>query len=438
MHNYISDVLNKQSKLVITDEFKEIFTQLEETDKNYFLTGNAGSGKSTLITHFRWNSNKNIVVLAPTGLAAINVRGQTIHSFFKFPPKIITKDTIDAMYSDSRMFMSVDTVVIDEASMIRADLFDGIDLCLRRFGRDKSLPFGGTQIILVGDLFQLPPVVTNAERGIIERFYDTPYFFSSNAYVNGRFETLKLTQIFRQEDVDFINLLNKIRIGDIKMRDMNQFNTRVRNGVCQLKKKRAVTLTTTNNVANDLNSMELSKLEEPEYTYQAEIVGIFNEKENNIPVPLELRLRNGARVMFIKNGSLWVNGSLGEVIEVTEISVKVRLDDSDIEVVVPKEKWEQVKYRYDEREHKVIEEVIWTIWQFPLRLAWAITIHKSQGMTFDRVNIDYSRSPFAHGQTYVALSRCRTLNGITLSKELYPNDVIVDDRIIKFSSNKAL
>lgn len=434
MFNFLSDLFEKNHKIVVTDQFKQVFNQIETSGNNFYLTGNAGTGKSTLISYFRQKSNKRVVVLAPTGLAAINVRGQTIHSFFKFPPKIITRESIENMHSDSSIYKSVDTVVIDEASMIRADLLDGIDYRMRLFGRDKSQPFGGAQLILVGDLYQLPPVVTNSEKDIIERFYTTPYFFSSKAYETADFIKLELTHVFRQEDPDFINLLNKIRIGNVVMKDLDQLNSRVKTGISLSKRRRSVTLTSTNNVAEDLNNTELTKLDGPEFIYTAEVKGEFNEKENNIPVPLELRLRKGARVMFLKNGSLWVNGSLGEVSDLSDDYVKVKLDDTNGEVEVPKEEWEQIKYRYDKEQNRVIEEVIWTVKQYPLRLAWAITIHKSQGMTFDRVNIDYSRSPFAHGQTYVALSRCRTLEGITLSKELYPNDVIIDDRINNFSS----
>jgi len=428
----IDKIFFPESQMKITQEFKNAFHLFEKSNKNYFLTGNAGTGKTTMVGYFRDRSKKKVVILAPTGLAAINARGQTIHSFFNFPPRIITKDLIMNIRNNNRIYKMIDTVVIDEASMMRADMLDGIDMFLRRFGRDKNLPFGGTQIIVSGDLFQLSPVVTSQESNIIKRLYDTPYFFSSNAYKNGNFKKIELTRNFRQNDANFIKLLNFIRNGQVTTERLKVINNQIQKRKKVYSQKKDVNLTTVNKVADEINSIQLDKLPGKEYVYKASIEGNFRTEGRSLPMSLKLKLKKKARVMLVKNGPKWANGSLGVIASVSQKNIKVLLDETKEKVNVSLEKWEHVKYEYDEKEEKIIEKVLGVIRQYPLKLAWAITIHKSQGMTFDKVNIDYSRSPFAHGQTYVALSRCRTLEGLSLSKKIYPNDVIVDNRVIKF------
>lgn len=430
----ISHMFSGTQTLQLTQEFTQYFELFENSNQNYFLTGNAGTGKSTLIQYFREQTKKKVVVLAPTGLAAINIQGQTIHSFFKFPPRFLTQQIVERIDKYNRIYKSVDTILLDEASMIRADLLDGIDWFMRRFGRDRAFPFGGAQVILVGDLFQLPPIVTNQDREVIDHFYETPYFFSANAFRNGDFKTIELTEIFRQKDPRFIRTLNTIRKGYVDMEVLEPINQQKRSTDTVNARNTSVTLTTTNYIANQINDQELSKLPLPEFSYNSAVIGSFPVKEENLPVPTNLVLRKNARIMFVKNGTRWVNGSLGVVETLSKDEIKVRLDSNGEVVSVPKEKWEYIHYELDEADDSLEQKALGELHQYPLRLAWAITIHKSQGMTFDRVNIDYSRSPFAHGQTYVALSRCRTLEGITLSKHIYPNDVIVDPRVPEFLS----
>ncbi len=432
MLNDVRKYLGIGGHVELTDEFKKCIEKFETTSNHYFLTGNAGTGKSTLINYFRENTKKHIAVLAPTGLAAINVRGQTIHSFFHFPPRMITADVIKRIKRGGRMYKKIDTLVIDEASMIRADVLDGIDLFLRKHGRSPGEPFGGIQIILVGDLFQLPPVVTTGERPQLQQLYRTPYFFSAEVYQKAAFETVKLQHIFRQVDEDFIRLLNNVRVGNISEYTLQPLVARVARDQTVFRSNSAVTLTTVNATAESINQVQLQRLPGSDHTYGAFIEGEFPAKESYLPVSLELRLRVGARVMFVKNAEEWVNGSLGVVEELDGSTVKVRLDEGNRLVAVSREEWEYLKYEYDEKADAVVESPQGKLKQYPLRLAWAITIHKSQGMTFDAVNLDFTRAPFAHGQTYVALSRCRTLEGITLSKVLTERDIIVDERIIDF------
>jgi ATP-dependent exoDNAse (exonuclease V) alpha subunit len=430
----LQKLFNNKSSFVLTEEFKQTIELIENTNQNVFVTGKAGTGKSTLIELIRHHVNKKIIVLAPTGLSAINVKGQTIHSFFHLPPRLITRDSIKRVYND-RIFRDIDTVIIDEISMVRADVIDGIDHFLRIHGKDKDLPFGGVQMIFVGDVYQLPPVLRQEEQQVFNQLYESPYFFSADAFNAREFISIELSIIFRQKDLMFIELLNTVRTGSINQQALEPINKRLEEAA--IKRNKYITLTTTNFVATSINDSELNKINQPLFTYIATVEGDFPTTNTALPVELELKLKKGARVMFVKNdkGRMWVNGTIGTVQELEEDNIKVKIEDSgrDELVTVPKEKWENIKYELNDDTNQLTEKVVGVLEQYPLRLAWAITIHKSQGMTFDRVNIDFSRSPFAHGQTYVALSRCRTINGIILSKKIYPNDVIVDERIREFS-----
>lgn len=422
------------SRIVLTDEFRSVLSLFENSNDNWFLTGNAGTGKTTLIQQFRDKTKKRIVVLAPTGIAAFNVGGKTIHSFFHFPPRIITPRVIDELRSNSRIYKIVDTIIIDEVSMVRADLLDGIDNFMRLRGRDSKLPFGGVQIILVGDLYQLPPVVTSTEEPVISKIYKTPYFFSTEAYKHGKFRLLELTEIHRQHDAEFIELLNLIRHGNVSMQTLQPINDQLAKSFYTRPKNQGVILTTTNRVADTINQTELLKLSGPEYEFEADVTGEFPEEKNMI-VPRNLLLRKGARVMILKNTGKFNNGDMGVVTKLDERNILVKLNSSDEEFSVLREKWENIRYGIDPDSNTITTEIIGNLEQFPLRLAWAITIHKSQGMTFDRINVDYTRSPFVGGQTYVALSRCRTLEGLIVTKELYPNDVFVDGRIVDYMNS---
>lgn len=430
----LQEIFKGKSGFDLTDEFQQTIELIETTNQNIFITGKAGTGKSTLIELIRNHVNKKIVVLAPTGLAAINVRGQTIHSFFHFPPRLITRDAIRPLYND-RIFKDIDTVIIDEISMVRADVIDGIDHFLRIHGKDKNLPFGGIQMIFVGDVYQLPPVLRQEEANVYYQLYETPYFFSADAFNERNFTFIELTHIFRQKDDTFIAVLNSVRTGKVNQQILEPINNRIQTQAVD--RNKYITLTTTNAVANSINESELNKIHQPEFTYTAEIEGDFPTSNTSLPVELELHLKKGARVMFVKNdkGRMWVNGTLGTIENLTDESIDVKIEENGRQeiVSVQKEKWENIKYELDSKTNELKQNVIGVLTQYPLRLAWAITIHKSQGMTFDTVNIDFSKSPFAHGQTYVALSRCRTIQGIILSKKIWPNDVIIDELIIEFS-----
>lgn len=433
----IKDIITgNEETFEITQEFQDCIDTMENTSLNLFIAGKAGTGKSTLIDYFRNTTKKKAVILAPTGLAAINVKGQTIHSFFHLPPRFIDP-SVPARRSNSRIYRDLDTVIIDEISMVRADLFDGLDRFLRVNGKDKNLPFGGVQIIVVGDLYQLPPILTREETHIFNQFFETPYFFSANAFASGNFSMIELGHIFRQKDEQYISLLNKIRIGTVTSEDLEPINARVVTKDYEKVRREFITLATTNSVVAGINDSELNKIDGPLFTYTATIEGDFPTEDRVLPVDMELNLKKGARVIFIKNDKArrWVNGTSGVVHTIDEKSITVKLDEEGFHdvVTVPLEEWENIKYEYNEDEQTVIPNVLGVLKQYPLKLAWAITIHKSQGMTFSKANIDFSRSPFTHGQTYVALSRCRTLDGMVVTKKIYPNDVIVDPRIVDFS-----
>lgn len=421
---------SQEDHFVVTEEYNKCLNILESTNNNLFITGKAGTGKTTLIQYFRNNSKKKIVVLAPTGIAALNSRGQTIHSFFGFPPRMINLNAIRKRTS-SRIYFDIDCVVIDEISMVRADLLDGIDKFLRLHGRDKNLPYGGTQMVFVGDLYQLPPVLTNEEGNVYNQLYDSPYFFNANSFRLDDFAIVELKTIFRQKEIRFIEFLNKVRNGDVSPETFDIINERVAKEPLN---DNHIVLCTTNKTADNINQSKLNNINKPLFTYKAATEGIFPTEGRNLPVDLELKLKKGARVLFVKNdrGGRWVNGTLGTVCRLTEDLIQVKIDNTKKIVEVNINEWDNIKYEYDENSGEIVEKVIGKLIQYPLRLAWAITIHKSQGMSFDKVCIDFSKSPFAHGQTYVALSRCRSLEGIILIKKIWPNDVLIDDRIIEF------
>ncbi len=435
----IKDLITGEEKsFTITPELADCIETMENSSLNLFITGKAGTGKSTLIEYFRNTTKKKSVVLAPTGLAAINVKGQTIHSFFLFPPRFIQPRDIHKR-SNTRMYRELDTIIIDEISMVRADVLDGIDHFLRLHGKDKTLPFGGIQMIFVGDLYQLPPIVRREDMQIFSQFYESPYFFSANSFSSASFSVIELTTMFRQKDEAFITMLNKIRIGDITISDLQMVNDRIVIKDYEKVRKEYITLATTNNIVAAINDTELAKINHPQFIFQAIIEGDFPLEERALPVEITLKLKKGARVLFVKNdkGKRWVNGTLGTIADVSADEIKVKIEDNGFHdiVTVEKEEWENIRYEYDEKNGEVIPIILGKLKQYPLKLAWAITIHKSQGMTFSRVNIDFSRSPFTHGQTYVALSRCRTVEGIVLTKKIWPNDVIVDERIVEFSKS---
>jgi len=409
------------------EEFQQAFDLMENTRKHVFITGKAGTGKSTLLEYFRTKSSKNIVVLAPTGVAAIKAQGQTIHSFFKFPPRFIQKEHIRRLRK-KEVINHLDTIVIDEASMLRADLLDGIDYSLRVSRDDYNTPFGGVQIIIFGDLFQLPPVVEREIRDFMESLYSSPYIFSAHVFESIDLECIELSKIYRQKDSSFINLLNKIRMKDFDVSGMERLNKRVDKNIGH--ESGIITLTTTNYNANNINVSCLSRMSSKEYNYHAKILGKFDEKSS--PAELCLTLKVGAQVMLLRNNidKKWVNGTIAEVDELSESRIKVNIGGGIYDV--PKNTWEKIEYEYNPLTQKIEEKVIGSFEQFPIKLAWAITIHKSQGQTFKNVIIDMGFGAFTHGQTYVALSRCTSLEGIILKRPIIYSDIIFDDRIYQF------
>ncbi|MDP2861095.1 MAG: AAA family ATPase, partial [bacterium] len=367
---------------------------------------------------------------APTGIAALNCRGQTIHSFFGFPPRIINLRAIRK--TKNRIYKNIDTLVIDEISMVRADLLDGVERFLRLNGRSESLPFGGTQIVFVGDLFQLPPVVTEEEADTYRGFYESEYFFSANSFNRESFEIVELKKIFRQKEERFIDFLNKIRIGQTDSSVLQLINDRVIEP--SFDKRGHIILCAVNSVANGINLERLSEINKPMFIYKAETEGDFPAENRTAPVDLELKLKIGARVLFVKNDKerRWVNGTLGTVFKLADDLIMVKIDGVSEIVEVEMEEWNNIRYEFDKKTGEINEKIIGTLRQFPLRLAWAITIHRSQGMSLEKVCLDFSRSPFAHGQTYVALSRCRSLGGLVLTQKLWQSDILIDPRIVEF------
>lgn len=426
--NPLSD--NELSDIEINDDFRAALELIEEQNENVYVTGKAGTGKSTFLKYLRATTRKNVVVLAPTGLSAINVGGQTIHSFFGLPPKLINmRDVRPSKNAD--LFQKLDAVIIDEVSMVRADLMDGIDYSLR-INRKRDEPFGGLQMIFIGDLFQLPPVVKGKD---LEEFfnhkYGGPYFFCSKAFRNTRIRCVDLTKIYRQSDRNFIELLNSVRENSLTDDMLRTLNSRVSPNLDTTVRGDYVTLTTTNQAAYEINEGLLLAINEKQYQYYANTSDKFNH--GDYPVEATLRLKKGAHVMLLRNDPLkrWVNGTLAKVADLADDQVIVEIAGSYYGI--QKESWKKIEYYYDRQKKKIEEKVIGSFEQYPIRLAWAITIHKSQGQTFDRVYIDLGRGAFTHGQTYVALSRCTSFEGIKLKRPVEQRDVIFDPRVYDYT-----
>ncbi|MBU0614419.1 AAA family ATPase [Patescibacteria group bacterium] len=424
------------SDIKITKEFKDAFDAIEKTNNHIFLTGRAGTGKSTLLKYFRSKTKKKFVVLAPTGVAALNVKGQTIHSFFGFHPKI-EKHLVRKAHPDKLDFFSkIDTIVIDEISMVRADLLDCVDRALRLNTGKPNEAFGGVQMIFIGDLFQLPPVVTKEETDRFVTEYFSPYFFSADAMQEVRIRIIELLKVHRQKDDRFIKLLNNVRSGKIKPMDIEIWNRRHDPFFDPREEsEHIVHLTTTNNMAKTRNDYELNKLDSKEYTLKAFSKGKLGT--NKMPSDPNIKVKEGARIMFTTNdpAKRWVNGSLGTIIKIKSSGLSktpilfVELEDGK-RVEVEQYKWEIFEYNYNGENFE--EETIGSYVQYPIALAWAVTIHKAQGKTFDRVLVDVGWGAFAHGQMYVALSRCTNLEGITLLKPFKEKDIIVDQAVMDF------
>lgn len=428
-------------------EFQTALDLIQETNQSFFLTGKAGTGKSTFLKHMVETTTKNYVVVAPTGIAAVNVGGVTIHSFFQFPlrPLLPEDEDIKVFWKKSekrKIITAMDTLIIDEVSMVRADLIDGIDYSLRRNGGNPYLPFGGKQVVFVGDIFQLEPVTikNSGEQKIINEIYGSAYFYNAKVFERVNLFTVELQKVYRQTDPVFISLLDKVRVKETLQIDIDKINSRVFSEAELKKKEFAITLTTKNDLADKVNSIKLSELKTIPFIYTAEVSGEF--EESKYPTEPELTLKEGAQVIFIKNDTdkRWVNGTIGQVYELTDTAIKIKLNDGSVHSVEDRV-WENVKYQYNNEKKKIEQEIVGTFKQYPLKLAWAITIHKSQGLTFDRVVIDFGDGTFASGQAYVALSRGTTFEGLFLKQKMHTTDIYIDEEIKDFAktfNNKSL
>jgi ATP-dependent exoDNAse (exonuclease V) alpha subunit len=414
-----------------TGEYRAAYDYLREGAGNLFVTGRAGTGKSTLLRCLKELIADEMVVVAPTGLAAVNVGGQTIHSFFGFPPRLIRPDDIRRS-RNGRLMRRLKFLVIDEVSMVRSDLMWAIDQSLRvNRGRPRE-PFGGVRLALFGDLHQLPPVVNEAEVAHhLESQYGGPFFFSVSALREGAGTALiELTQVFRQNDAALVGVLNHIRDGELGEDDLAVLNERVHPIRTLAEGESFVILTPTNAAANRINMAYLAALAGTATEYAAGVTGEFSASAH--PTEEKLLLKPGAKVMLLRNDPdrRWVNGSIARVSRLDAERVWIEIDGEEHEV--EQVSWESRRYAYDKAEEKIVETVAGTFRQFPLRLAWALTIHKSQGLTLDKVYIDLGRGAFAHGQTYVALSRCRSLEGLALARPLRPRDVLFDRSVLGY------
>ena len=429
-------------------EWQQALQVIQYTRRSLFLTGKAGTGKSTFLRYVAQHTKKKYVILAPTGIAAINAGGQTLHSFFKLPfHPLLPNDsrynirnirkTLKYSGDTTKLLRELELIIIDEISMVRADIIDFIDKVLRIYCRNMRVPFGGKQLLLVGDIFQLEPVIKEDEWRLMQPFYASAYFFSAKVWQEMELVSIELRKVYRQSDTRFIGLLDRIRQNQTTAEDLRAINERLDASPKKGKKEGtlAITLATRRDTVDYINDQKLKELEGRSSVFQGVIKGEF--PETSLPAPMELEVKPGAQVIFIKNDKekRWVNGTLGVVIYIDEGEGIITVVDEDgHEYDVEREVWENMRYTFNEKEQKIEEELLGTFVQFPLRLAWAITVHKSQGLTFRQVKIDFSGGgAFAGGQTYVALSRCTSLEGITLTEPIRQSDIFVRAEVVSFA-----
>ncbi|MCO5948280.1 ATP-dependent DNA helicase [Mucilaginibacter flavidus] len=424
----------------------QLFRKLEDSNESFYITGKAGTGKSTFIQYFAKKTRKKLLMCAFTGIAAINVGGQTIHSFFRFPLKPLMPEddeiTKFEKYSKKyKLIQEIDAIIIDEVSMLRADIVEAIDYSLRINGGDPNKVFGGKQIIFVGDIFQLPPVANlndSTENMLFTEEYKSQYFFDSIAYrkLNPIYFEFKIS--YRQgSDSEFVKLLDKVRICDTSKEAIDALNIRVDPTYVPKNDEFVITLATNNMIAFNENSRRLYELPYTSFKFEAVIEGEF--KQDKYPTDKTLELKKYAQVIFIKNdsGGRWVNGTIAKIDFIADDFIEVRLQDGTIHKLEPST-WENRVFQYDKFKRRIVSETKGKFKQYPIKLAWAVTIHKSQGLTFDNTIIDVGTGTFVNGQLYTALSRCRTLNGITLKKAIRKEDIILDQRIINFHEREQL
>ena len=426
--------------ITLTAQAREVLRLLEQTRDPVFVTGRAGTGKSTLLQYFRATTAKKLAVLAPTGVAAVQVQGQTIHSFFGFGPDITVEKVQRQRVRDAALYRKLDTLVIDEISMVRADLLDCIDAFLRLYGRERSRPFGGVQVLLLGDLFQLPPVVPPDEATIFGTYYASPYFFDARAWRDVPLTVVELTHVYRQRDPGFVALLDAIRTSSLDHAALAVLNSRVRTTGGLDAAETVTHLVPTNAQADAINAAHLARLPAPAVTVQGTLRGEF--RRTALPTGETLVLKPEARIMLVANDpeGRWVNGDVGVIttIEATQPQavLTVALDNGFAGPLVPYT-WEVIRLTYDAAHDRIEAEVVGAFTQYPVRLAWALTIHKAQGKTLEQVCIDFGRGTFAHGQAYVALSRCTSLEGVVLTRRVEPRHIFIDRRVQQFFARVA-
>ena len=448
LFNNANEVHNQYIKLPTNynkDKFvNELFKRIETTNDSLYITGKAGTGKSTFIQYYTKMTKKKIIVLSFTGIAAVNIGGQTIHSFCGFPfrpmlPKDEGVKKLQPHFNTYKIIQNLDTIIIDEVSMLRSDILEGMDHFFRINGGDKSKFFGGKQVLFVGDPYQLPPVVENdiVSNELFNDVYESEYFFDAPVFKKMSPEKIEFQKIHRQKNIEFINLLNKVRDYSIINTEINLINNKCTEISKFSEDDMEIRLTTNKYIAKEENRRRLDIINEKEYVYEAEIFNRFSK--DKYPVPQYLHLKRGSQIMFVKNDCQnnirqWVNGTIAEIDFLTDEVIEVKMKDGSIHKI-EKVTWENRKYKYNKLERRIESEVVGSFRHFPVKLAWAITIHKSQGLTFDNVKVDLGSRTFAPGQLYVALSRCKSLKGLTLVRKINNNDIIIDKRIQKFEKN---